>query len=138
MQQLLLCNALLLRIELAPAADQLTSVPGAHGPLMMLYLRQPLGVAGASRVYGLRLQQQSQPQLQPGSLAGAMPAALPRQHDIVDLQIRRYADVRVEFGQRMTWNLGRREFGLSASQSSMAIRLPGPAPATPMVARAPP
>ena len=42
-------------------------------------------------------------------------------------------DRRVEFGRRLTWNVARREFGLSANQPSMAVRLP--APVAPTVAR---
>jgi hypothetical protein len=49
---------------------------------------------------------------------------MPGQRSIVDLQIRRASDIRVEFGRHVTWNVARREFGLSASQPSMALRLP--------------
>jgi hypothetical protein len=43
--------------------------------------------------------------------------------------------VRVEFGQRVTWNVARHELGLSANQPSMALRLPAPLVPTPTVAR---
>jgi hypothetical protein len=61
---------------------------------------------------------------------------MPNQREIVDLQIRHSADIRLEFGRRVTWNIGRREFGLTANQPSMALRPPlQPAPAD-VVARA--
>jgi len=129
-RQLLLFSGLLFRALVCPAADGLQPAPTAHGPLVMLYIKQPLGARGASRVYGLRLEHQASAPTQPAALPGAMPS----QREIVDLQIRRYSDVRVEFGRRVTWNIGRHEFGLSANQPSMAIRLPMPAMPTAVVA----
>jgi hypothetical protein len=133
-QQLLLCSALLGLTPVCPAADGMTVVPGAHGPLMMLYVRQPLGARGAPRVYGLRLDQQGGTPPQAGAMADPIAAAMPGQRSIVDLQIRRATDVRVEFGRRMTWNIARHEFGLTANQPNMALRLPMTAASTPIVA----
>ena len=135
-RQLLLFSGLLFRALVCPAADGLQTAPTAHGPLMMLYIRQPLGAHGASRVYGLRLEHQASVPTQLAALPGAMPGAMPGQREIVDLQIRHYSDVRVEFGRRVTWNIGRHEFGLSANQPSMAIRLPMQAMPTAVVAHA--
>jgi hypothetical protein len=101
---------------------------------MMLYVRQPLGARGASRVYGLRLDQQGGTPPQAGAMTAPIASAMPGQRSIVDLQIRRAADVRVEFGRRMTWNIPRHEFGLTANQPSMALRLPMNAASTPVVA----
>jgi hypothetical protein len=129
-QQLLLCGALLGGRAGYCAADQPGMVPGAHGRVMMLYLSQPIGSRGASRIYGLRLQQPT-----PMQSAG-MPTVMSHQRDLIDLQVRRHSDIRIEFGQRVTWNIGRSEFGPSGAQSSMAIRLPAPAPSTPIVALA--
>ena len=133
-QRLLLSSGLLCWSLVCPAADGLETVPAAHGPLMMLYLKQPLGARGATRIWGLRLEQAAASPTQPAALMGAMPgtstSAIPNQREIVDLQIRRSADVRLEFGRRVTWNIGRREFGLTANQPNMALRLPlQPAPA---------
>jgi len=47
----------------------------------------------------------------------------------------RASDLRVEFGHRVTWNVARREFGLSNNQPTMALRMPTPQAATPIVAR---
>ena len=133
-QQLLLFSALLFRALLCPAADGLGIAPAAHGPQMMLYIKQPLGASGAGRIYGLRLEQMASTP----TLAAAGPMATTGRREIVDLQIRRYSDVRVEFGRRLIWNVGRQEFGLSANQPSMAIRLPARATSTAIAARAPP
>lgn len=135
-RQLLLFSGLLFRALVCPAADGLQTAPTAHGPLVMLYIRQPLGAHGASRVYGLRLEHQASVPTQPAALPGTMAGTLPGQREIVDLQIRHYSDVRVEFGRRVTWNIGRHEFGLSANQPSMAIRLPMQAMPTAVVAHA--
>ena len=139
-QRLLLSSGLLCGAVVCPAADGLETVPSPHGPLMMLYLKQPLGARGATRIWGLRLEQAAPSPTQPAALVGAMPgsptSAMPNQREIVDLQIRHSADVRLEFGRRVTWNIGRREFGLTANQPSMALRpLLQPAPAD-VVARA--
>jgi hypothetical protein len=138
-QRLLLSSGLLCWAPVCPAADGLETVPAAHGPLMMLYVKQPLGARGATRIWGLRLEQAAPSPTQPAALMGATPgssmSATPNQRDIVDLQIRRSSDVRLEFGRRVTWNIGRREFGLTANQPSMALRLLQPAP-TDILARA--
>jgi hypothetical protein len=98
--------------------------PGAHGPVMMLYVRQPLGTRGAARVYGLRVDQQGGTRPQAGAMVDTATSAMPGQRSIVDLQFRHASDMRVEFGRHVTWNVARREFGLTASQPSMALRLP--------------
>ena len=122
-QQLLLLGGLVGLARVCPA-DGMAVAPGAHGPVMMLYVRQPLGTRGASRVYGLRLDQQGGTRPQAGAIVDTATSAMPGQRSIVDLQIRRASDIRVEFGRHVTWNVARREFGLSASQPSMALRLP--------------
>jgi hypothetical protein len=136
-QQLLLLGGLAGVAQVCPA-DGMAVAPGAHGPVMMLYVRQPLGTRGASRVYGLRLDQQGGTRPQAGAMVDTVTSlmpAMPGQRSIVDLQITRASDVRVEFGRRVTWNVARREFGLTASQPSMALRLPAPQAPTPIVAR---
>jgi hypothetical protein len=135
-QQLLLLGSLAGLAQVCPA-DGMSVVPSAHGPLMMLYLRQPLGVRGAARVYGLRVDQQGGTRPQEGAMADPVTSAMPGQRSIVDLQMTRPSDLHLEFGHRVTWNIARREFGLTATQPSMALRLPtrvAPAPA-PIVAR---
>lgn len=135
-QQLLLFSGLLGWALECPAADAISAVPGAHGPQMMLYIKQPLGARGASRVYGLRLEQLATSSTPTAPMAGALPGELARQREILDLQIRHYSDVRLEFGRRATWNIGRHEFGPSGNQPGMTIRLPMAVQPAPVVARA--
>ena len=82
-QRLLLSSGLLCWSLVCPAADGLETVPAAHGPLMMLYLKQPLGARGATRIWGLRLEQAAPSPTQPAALMGAMPgtstSAIPNQ-----------------------------------------------------------
>jgi hypothetical protein len=133
-QQLLLLGGLAGVARVCPA-DGMAVAPSAHGPVMMLYVSQPLGTRGAARVYGLRLEQQGGTRPQAGATVGTVTSAMPGQRSIVDLQIRRTSDVSVEFGHRVTWNVARRELSLSGNQPSMALRLPAPVAAPPMVAR---
>jgi hypothetical protein len=102
--------------------------------LLMLYLRQPLGARGAARVYGLRVEQQGGTPPQAGAMTDPSTSAMPGQRSIVDLQMTRASDLRVEFGRRVTWNVARREIGLTSNQPSMALRLPMPVAPTPTVA----
>jgi hypothetical protein len=108
---LVLLGALLsARAASVSAAEPAGAVAPAHGPMLMLYVSQPL-LSGASRVYGLRLDQVaqvSQAVSSPSAVNGFY-AASP-QRSLVDLQIRHRADVRVEFGARLTWNVRSREF----------------------------
>jgi hypothetical protein len=134
-QQLLLLGGLAGVVRVCPA-DGMTVAPGAHGPVMMLYLRLPIGSPGAARVYGLRVDQQGGTRPQAGAMTDPVTSgAMPGQRSIVDLQFRHASDVRVEFGRHVTWNVARREFGLSNSQPSMALRLPASEAPTPTVAR---
>jgi hypothetical protein len=133
--QLLLLGGLVGVVRVCPA-DGMAVAPGAHGPVMMLYLRQPIGSPGAARVYGLRVDQQGGTRPPAGAMTdSSVASAMPGQRSIVDLQFRHVSDVRVEFGRRVTWNVARREFGLSSSQPSMALRLPASEAPTPTVAR---
>jgi len=87
--------------------------------MLMFYISQPLWSAGTSRIYGLRLEQIAiQPFVQSGTFSAIAPA-----RSLVDLQLRRNADVRLEFGHRVTWDMRRREFGLSGYQHGMSADL---------------
>jgi hypothetical protein len=106
----------------AVMADPIGAVAPAHGPLLMIYVSQPLGSRGASRVYGLRLDQAAlRPQMMgPPAAGGGFYGSSP-QRSLVDLQIGRQADVRVKFGQRLTWNVRRSEFELPGTHAAKAI-----------------
>lgn len=96
------------------AAEPITAVAPAHGPVLMLYVSQPLGGSATNRVYGLRLSQTSQQPTLQATMSSGLYASSPTR-SLVDLQVRREADIRVEFGQRFTWDVRRRELNLSSS-----------------------
>jgi hypothetical protein len=103
------------------AADPVGAIAPAHGAILMIYVSQPL-LSGSSRVYGLRLNQIAQvPAIAPVPTAGNDFYAASPQRSLVDLQIRRQADVRVEFGDRVTWNVRRREFEFPNAHPSKPI-----------------
>jgi hypothetical protein len=117
---MLMVGALLPCAGIAFAADPAGSVAPPHGPMLMVYFTQPL-TRGASRVYGLRLDQVA---LAPQVVAATAPAnglysSSPR--SIIDLQIRHRTDVRVEFGDRVTWNMHRQEFEFPNSRPPKPI-----------------
>jgi hypothetical protein len=103
------------------AADPVGAVAPAHGPMLMLYVSQPL-FRGASRVYGLRLEQTAPTawQLNPQNSASGFSANSP-QRSLVDLQIRHRSDVRLAFGNRVAWNWGRREFEFPNARAQKPI-----------------
>lgn len=87
--------------------------------MLMIYVSQPLGSRAGSRVYGLRLDQAAFRPAGMGTTSGFY-AASP-QRSLVDLQVRRQADVRVQFGQRLTWNVRRTEFELAGAHPASTI-----------------
>ena len=114
-----LLTALLPLAEPSFAGEPITAMAPPHGPMLMFYFNQPLWSSGASRIYGLRLQQIAiQPFVQSGTFS-----AIAQPRSLIDLQLRRHADVRLEFGHRVTWDVRRREFGLSGYQYGMSAGL---------------
>jgi hypothetical protein len=106
----------------AVMADPIGAVAPSHGPMLMIYVSQPLGSRAGSRVYGLRLDQAAFRPAGMGTtaLSGGFYAASP-QRSLVDLQLRKQADVRVQFGQRLTWNVRRTEFELAGARPASPI-----------------
>jgi hypothetical protein len=101
--------------------ETMTAMAPPHGPILMFYVSQPLWSPGASRIYGLRLDQISvQRSLQASTFSAIAP---PR--SLIDLQFRRNADIRVEFGRRVTFDMRRKEFNLSGYQHGMSADLIG-------------
>jgi hypothetical protein len=105
------------------AGEPLGAVSPAHGPMLMLYVSRPLG-ARTSSIYGLRLDQNSTASTTTHPTGSYDPSA---QRPLIDLQLRnlqlrnlqltRPADLRVEFGQRVSWDLQRRVFELSGNHA---------------------
>lgn len=119
-QQLLLLGGLLPWGLASSAGDPIAAAPSDHGPRIMLYIAVPLGARDATRIYGLRLEQtMPMPVPQTGVPIGPL-----RRNELVDLQIRPHSDVRVEFARKLTWDLGRQEFGGSSAAPNIVLRLP--------------
>jgi hypothetical protein len=115
--QVLLLSALLTGTAPVLAIEP---VAPAHGPMLMIYVTQPLGNRGAGRIYGLRLHQtRQQPAVQSATSSAFYAASA--QRSLIDLQVNRQADIRVEFGERLTWNVRRREFELPNARAPKAI-----------------
>jgi hypothetical protein len=92
--------------------------------MLMLYFSQPLG-SHASPIYGLRLNQKAFVANVTSSAGAPIP---PSPHSLIDLQLRdvqmrRSPDLRVEFGDRVAWDLRRREFELSDNQATKPLQL---------------
>jgi hypothetical protein len=102
-------------------ADPIGAVAPAHGPMLMIYVSQPLGSHAGSRVYGLRLDQAAFRPADMGTTSSSGFYAASPQHSLVDLQLRKQADVRVQFGQRLTWNVRRTEFELAGARPASPI-----------------
>jgi len=125
-RQMLLLAVLLSCGAEACAAEPAGAVTPAHGSMLMLYISQPIGSAGASRVYGLRLHQLTQP-VSAQSAQSNFYAASP-QRSLIDLQVRRRTDVRLAFGERLTWDMERREFMLPQNRNTKPLEFVARAP----------
>jgi len=102
--------------------------PGvALGPQLTVYVSQALwaGLATARR-YGLRLEQ-----IRAGA-NGAQRAEDGTIHrrDLIELQIAAHAGVRIEFGTRLTWDLGEESFSTSGAPARLVLNLPVRSPAS--------
>jgi hypothetical protein len=93
-----------------PAAE----VPGPSAPTqtrqVMIYFRQALGQRGASRVYGVRLEQATLPSSSPSApLVSSV-----RRRELINLEIAPHADLHLAFGRRLIWDISRQQFAIGA------------------------
>jgi hypothetical protein len=117
LKHLLLCG-FPLGLSMACHADVPPGVP-SPGPQVMIYFRQPLGCAGAHRIYGLRLDQGSGFSSSPGAQVGP-----PRRRELLSFEIGYAADMRVQFAKRLVWDVNRKEFGWNGTHPTLAFRMP--------------
>jgi len=89
----------------ACAGDPAGFVPRAPGAQLMLYLSRPLGAARgtAAMTYGIRYERATPVSTDPN----AQYFAPFRHRSIVELQFARGTAPRMQFGPRVTWDLGR-------------------------------
>ena len=101
------------------AADNMMLGPPPAGKQIMVYVRQTLGGHGALRVYGLRLEQASIPSTSPA----ASITSLTRRRELLNFEYAPHADMRLAFGRRLIWDVGRHEFGLGSVPAYTAFHL---------------
>ena len=112
----------------AQAGDPISFAPATPGSQFMLYMTRFIGVRGAgANMFGLRYQRTAVLSLDPGARYGA---AI-RHRSLVDLQFVRGRAPRMQFGPRVTWDMGRGQLGpteLALSSWPLSIERPSGAP----------
>ena len=79
-----------------------------NGREIMFYISQPIGPGAASRSFGFRLDQHSNPGALPGGTSSA--AELSGRRELVNLRMAAHENIRISFGRRASWDFGRRQF----------------------------
>jgi hypothetical protein len=110
-----------------------------QGREIMFYISQPIGPGAAARSFGFRLDQHSTPGALPGGTSSA--AELSGRRELVNLHMAAHENLRIEFGRRVSWDFGRRQFTQPGDQLVMkggfrdrAASPPGVASSTHLVA----
>lgn len=98
------------------------TVPSLNGPEIMLYISQPIGPSAPARIYGLRIDQHSQPKALPAATAKA--TDLSGRREIVNLSMAAHQNLRIDFGRRVSWDFGRRQFNLPSDLPAMKPGFP--------------
>ena len=111
----------LLAVATAYAGDPVGNAPVLRGPQAMLYFHLPLGHSSQPlALYGLRLEQS---RLQ-SAVAPTTLVQTPYHQQLLDLQLRPHMDMQLEFGRRVTWDMGRESFSAPSKPSTYVIRWP--------------
>ena len=116
----MLASVLLSAMPTCFAGGAIGPATSVGGPWILFYIGVPLGPGGGGHVFGLRIER---PLRVPGPQA-SFPLVLNQNRELIDLQFRPHSDVRIEFDRRVTWNLGRQEFGLNNSRPGIVLHLP--------------
>ena len=112
---LLLCAPPLMAQEALRVPDQ------SRSPQLMLYVSKTLGSSSSIPViYGLRLEEARSP----APLTQISQPAGPGPTQLLDLQMQAHADMQVEFGSRVSWDIARGTLGPTSTSSAFVIRLP--------------
>jgi hypothetical protein len=84
------------------------NTPGMQGREISFYISQPIGPGAATRSFGFRIDQHSNPGSLPGGTGSA--AELSGRRELVNLRMAAHESLRVDFGRRVSWDFGRRQF----------------------------
>jgi hypothetical protein len=84
------------------------SAPNMQGREISFYISQPIGPGGATRSFGFRLDQHSNPGALPGGTSSA--AELSGRRELVNLRMAAHENIRIDFGRRVSWDFGRHQF----------------------------
>jgi hypothetical protein len=106
------------------AGEGFTAVPNLNGPEVMLYVSLPIGPAGLPRSFGLRIDRHSLPSMLPAATSNA--AQLAGRRELVNLSMAAHEHLRLELGQRVSWDFSRRQLNLPNDLPSMMPRFPAP------------
>jgi hypothetical protein len=114
----------------APAADVAGFVPQYGGDQFMLYISRPIGSRRSSAsTFGIRYERATLVSSNP-TLQCCAPL---RHHALIELQLSRGAAARVQFGNRVTWDLGRHQL-VPTVMSNRAWQMPATALSSSMLA----
>jgi len=84
------------------------STSGMQGREISFYISQPIGAGAASRSFGFRLDQHSNPGALPGGTSSA--AELSGRRELLNLRMAAHENIRIDFGRRASWDFGRHQF----------------------------
>jgi hypothetical protein len=111
------------------------STPGMQGREISFYISQPIGPGAAHRSFGFRLDQHSNPGSLPGGTGSA--AELSGRRELVNLRMAAHENLRIDFGRRVSWDFGRRQFTQPGEMLMMKGGFPNRITPLPAAAAAP-
>jgi len=115
---MLLVGASWASITAFSAGDIATASPTSCGPQFMLYVTVPLSSGGSWSLprYGLRV---GEFRKRPTTIQLVAVAPVPR--ELMDLRVDAHSDIRVEFAQRLVWDIPRGAFGPQSNLPTLAL-----------------
>jgi hypothetical protein len=109
--------------------------PGMQGREISFYISQPIGPGSANRSFGFRLDQHSNPGSLPGGTGSA--AELSGRRELLNLRMAAHENLRIDFGRRVSWDFGRRQFTQPGEMLMMKGGFPNRIAPLPAAASAP-
>jgi hypothetical protein len=106
-----------------------------QGREISFYISQPIGPGSASRSYGFRLDQHSNPGALPGGTSSS--TELSGRRELLNLRMAAHENIRIEFGRRVSWDFGRHQFTQPGEMLMMKGGFPNRIAPMPAAASAP-